>query len=179
MGTVALHLAGAVASVLPAHPPSSPGGAGQDGGMARKKRSSLPSVTEMDLRLSPDQVRRTPHGGWAWKCAYCARYARDRSVAGKFLCRCRGGSTPRQRDPLLSYLHLQQTGQKLRTPGRPLVHGRYARAPSIFIAAFIAALLAEYHERRSKQVQQERRWIRKEIIGMQAQLRALRHAACQ
>lgn len=138
--------------------------------MARTKRSRLPSVRSWDVKATPEQVRRTPNGGWAWKCAYCGRYASDRSVAGKFICRCHGGSTPRQRDPLLSYVHTQQTGRKLQTPGRPLIHGRYARLPSIPIAE----ILTDYRLSRRKQVKAERQWIWGEIATMQAQLDAFR-----
>ena len=105
--------------------------------MARKKRSNLPSVTDADRLYFPEQVRTTPNGGWAWKCHYCGRYACDRSVVGRYLCRCHGGSTPRQRCPYQEYLHRLNTGEELRMPGRPIKLGRYARRPGISIAKLI------------------------------------------
>lgn len=115
--------------------------------MARKKRSSLPAVTDADLLLRPEMVRFTPNGGRAWKCAYCDRFACDQSLKGVFLCRCHGGSTPRQRDPYQQYLHKLSTGEKLRTPGRPLKHGRYSRLPRINLFEFVT----EYRQRKAQQ----------------------------
>lgn len=113
--------------------------------MARSKRSTLPAVTEEDRILSPEQVRKTPNGGWAWKCHYCGRYACDVSLAGRYLCRCHGGSTPRQRCLLQSYLHQLNTGKALRLPGRPIKLGRYARRPGIPVQQ----LIDEYYERQA------------------------------
>ena len=131
-------------SSSPYHRQGSPRVSQQAEDMARKKRSLLPSVTEKDRRKSPENIRATPNGGWAWKCHYCGRDACDRSVKGIFLCRCHGGSTPRQRDPVQRQLHQEKTGQKLRTPGRPLMHGRYSRFPKVKVAD----ILAEYYARK-------------------------------
>lgn len=135
--------------------------------MARTKRSRLPAVTEADRHLTPELVRRTPNGGWAWKCAYCGRYASDRSVRGVLICRCHGGTTPRQHDPVARYLHELNTGKKLNFPGRPMKHGIYSRLPKVKVSV----ILAEYHERRGKQVKAEREWIWKEIAATQTLLR--------
>lgn len=115
--------------------------------MGRTKRSDLPPVTLADRRDFPDQVRRTPNGGWAWTCAYCGRYACDQSVGGLYLCRCHGGSTPRQRSLTARYLHQQATGQVLHPPGRPLRHGLYTRRPTVKISDIVA----EYRSRKLKE----------------------------
>jgi hypothetical protein len=114
--------------------------------MARKKRSALPTVTEADRTDFPEQVRSTPNGGWAWKCHYCGRYACDVSVAGRYLCRCHGGSTPRQRCPEQDYLHRLTTGEGLKLPGRPIKLGFYCRKPG----HSVQRLIDEYHERHTQ-----------------------------
>lgn len=48
-------------------------------------------------------------------------------------------------------------------------HGIYSRLPKVKASV----ILAEYHERRGKQVTAEREWIWKEIASMQAQLSKL------
>ena len=106
--------------------------------MARRKRSNLPAVTDHDRFTCPDLLRWTPNGGSAWKCYYCGRYACDISVAGRYLCRCHEGSTPKQRDLWLSYIEQLRTGKEPRRPGRPLKHGRYCRLPGFSIKALIA-----------------------------------------
>ena len=111
--------------------------------MARRKRSNLPAVTDYDRLACPDLLRSTPNGGFAWKCHYCGRYACDLSVAGRYLCRCHGGSTPKQRDLLLSYIEQLNTGKEPKRPGRSLKHGRYCRLPGISIKA----MLADYRRR--------------------------------
>lgn len=94
--------------------------------MARKKRSLLPSVTEHDITIQPERLRRTPNG-WAWKCAYCGQFASSETVKGKVVCRMHGGVTARQRDPE-ARLHAREAGTPLsRPPGRPIVHGRASR----------------------------------------------------
>lgn len=97
------------------------------------KRSQLPQVTELDRRLRPDDIRTTPNGGFAWRCHYCRRYACDQSLQGRFLCRCHGGSTPRQRDLVQQYLHHLETGKCLRPPGRPLISGLSSRTRKVHV----------------------------------------------
>ncbi len=46
-------------------------------------------------------------------------------------------------------------------------HGIYSRLPKIKVSV----ILADYHERRGKQVMAEREWIWKEIAGTQTLLR--------
>ena len=116
--------------------------------MARTKRSDLPAVTDADRLLFHEQLRRTPNGGWAWKCHYCGRYACDRSLAGRYLCRCHGGSTPRQRCPYQDALHRQETGQGIKMPGRPIKLGRYARRPGIPIVQIIGEAYSRQEKHR-------------------------------
>lgn len=109
------------------------------GGMPRTKRSRLARVTAQDRMESPECIRSTPNGGWAWKCHYCGRYACDQSVKGIYLCRCHGGSTPRQRSPEEDGRRRLGGLARLRTPGRPLKHGFYARVPSVKVADILEA----------------------------------------
>ena len=64
-------------------------------------------------------------------------------MAGRYLCRCHGGSTPKQRDLLLSCIEQLKTGKEPKRPGRPLKHGRYCRLPGISVKA----MLADYRHR--------------------------------
>ena len=114
--------------------------------MPRRKRSHLPAITDFNRLTCPALLRATPNGGFAWKCHYCGRYACDVSVAGRYLCRCHGGSTPKQRDLLLSCIEHLKTGREPRRPGRPLKHGLYCRLPGIPIQP----MLAEYQQRLAK-----------------------------
>ncbi|AIZ44568.1 hypothetical protein QR90_04890 [Deinococcus radiopugnans] len=93
-------------------------------------------------------------------------------MRGVLICRCHGGSTPRQHDPVARYLHELNTGKKLNFPGRPLKHGFYSRLPKVKVSV----ILANYHGRQVKQVEAERLWIWGQIAGMQAQIQAV-HAA--
>ena len=143
--------------------------------MARRKRSNLPIVTDYDRLTCPDLLRSTPNGGFAWKCHYCGRYACDLSVAGRYLCRCHGGSTPKQRDLLLSYMELLKTDKEPKRPGRPLKHGRYCRLPGISIKA----MLADYQRSMIKEaVEREKRVVRI-IADGERDLRRLRRARAQ
>lgn len=95
--------------------------------MPRKKSPHLPPVTEQDLIERPEQLRRPPNGGFAWACHYCGRYASSVSSKGRFLCRFHGGTTPRQRDPVVKEL-ARRNGEKVPRPsGRPVKHGLYSR----------------------------------------------------
>ena len=91
------------------------------------------------------------------------------ACAACLICRCHGGSTPRQHDPVARYLHELNTGKKLNFPGRPLKHGFYSRLPKVKVSV----ILANYHGRQVKQVEAERQWIWGQIAGMQAQIAEL------
>ena len=54
--------------------------------MARKRRTSLPPITEQDRLDHPELLRDTPNGGKAWKCCYCKLYASRETQAGKYVC---------------------------------------------------------------------------------------------
>lgn len=94
--------------------------------MARKKRSTLPPITEADLTLSPERIRPTANG-WAWKCEYCGQFASSETLAGKYVCRSHGGVTPRQRDPVAHHQAKQNRKPVPRPPGRPPKTGRWSR----------------------------------------------------
>lgn len=110
------------------HPQLSPRDSPYDLDMARKKRSSLPPVTEADLRHFPDRIRPTPRGaGWAWKCAHCQQFASSETLSGQYVCRSHGGTTPRQRDPLARQV-AKENGRPVPTPpGRPPKTGRWSK----------------------------------------------------
>jgi hypothetical protein len=138
--------------------------------MARHKRSNLPIVTAYDRLSSPDLLRSTPNGGFAWKCHYCGRYACDISVAERYLCRCHGGSTPKQRDLLLSYMELLKTGKEPKRPGRPLKHGRYCRLPGISVKA----LIADYRRNIAKEAIARKKHVALIVMEGERDLRRLR-----
>ena len=106
--------------------------------MPRTKRSRLPRVTPQDLEQCPHDIRSTPNGGWAWVCFYCNRYACDRSVKGRYLCRCHGGSTPRQRCGFERVRRREALQPPRLPPGRPVEHGLYARVPAVKVSDLFA-----------------------------------------
>lgn len=60
--------------------------------MARPRRTTLPPVTSQDIEQRPEMLRKTPHGGWAWKCQHCGRYASSRLRSGRLVCHEHGGT---------------------------------------------------------------------------------------
>lgn len=106
--------------------------------MARKKRSTLPNITQQDLLEQNERLRRTAHG-WAWKCAYCGQFASSETLEGKYVCRSHGGVTAKQRDPVVQDA-ARQMGQRVpRPPGRPLHSGFYSKRAKVRVDELVEA----------------------------------------
>jgi hypothetical protein len=104
-----------------------------------KKRTDL-TVTPADIEQRPERLRRTPSGGWAWKCGLCGRYASSLTVKGEPRCYHHGGTALRKRD--LARVHEDRLkGKSVRPSGRPLKNGFYSRDERVNIQQ----LVDEYH----------------------------------
>ena len=60
-------------------------------GMTRKKRTTLPPLTEQEIAHHPELLRRT-RTGWARKCSECGEFASGESAPGRYVCRKHGAS---------------------------------------------------------------------------------------
>ena len=76
-------------------------------------------------------------------CPHCRRLACDESVKGLKICHVHGGSTRAQRNPLKRAEAVQQRETPLRLPGRPIIHGFYARSPRVRVRDIVE----EYRQR--------------------------------
>ena len=104
--------------------------------MPKMKRTALRPVTEADLTLTPEKLRRTPTG-WAWCCEYCGKFASSETLKKKFVCRDHGGTTPAQRDPVAKQEAKVQGRTVKRPPGRPLETGLYSKGAQVRIEALV------------------------------------------
>lgn len=100
--------------------------------MSRQKRTTLPPVTEADITAHPELLRRTPKS-WAWKCQHCGEFASSETLAGKYVCRRHGGTTPRQRDLVVRSQAVTEGKPVPRPPGRPLLSGLYSKREHVRI----------------------------------------------
>jgi hypothetical protein len=105
--------------------------------MPRKKRSTLPAVTQADIGTKRDQVQELPNGGWAWKCAYCNRLASSETAQGRYVCKAHGGRTEKQASPVERAKAVQEARPVIRPPGRPPVHGLYSKKPQIRVDGIV------------------------------------------
>lgn len=109
----------------------------QGWGMAKGKRTNLPPITPKDIAERPDDLRKTATG-YAWKCAYCGKFASSVTQAGKYVCKAHGGVTEKQRDPVARAEAEAKGEPPPRPPGRPMVHGLYTKSPTVRIDQLVA-----------------------------------------
>lgn len=88
--------------------------------------SSLPFVTDEDLALRPEQLRKTPRGGWAWKCEKCGQFASSLTATG-LRCYQHGGTRKSTCDPLAAVKAQAEGEEAPRASGRPMKTGWYSR----------------------------------------------------
>lgn len=108
--------------------------------MARKRAAQFDPPTDAEALEQPDAVLRGPRGGWMWKCHFCGRPAVHIGQEGRKVCKAHGGTTAAQRDPV-KVQEAAERGEVLRPPGRPVVHGLYARLPGVRVDELIQQYL--------------------------------------
>jgi hypothetical protein len=95
------------------------------------RETALPPIARADIEQHPEKLRRTPRGGWAWKCGLCGQYASSLTVKGELRCYQHGGTRKRQRD-LAAHAEAREAGLKPpRPPGRPIEHGFYGAGEKV------------------------------------------------